>query len=95
VEWGRNFERCPHYAWAHLSEAEQESSSLIHALSKLSMREYVRVNGGPNRSRFKNNQQGRRTSRIWRPTDRQRWDEFQGRSLVTSLIGSDGHPDVR
>jgi hypothetical protein len=39
VEWGRNFERCPHYAWAHLSGAEQESSSLIHALSKLSMRE--------------------------------------------------------
>jgi hypothetical protein len=48
VECGRNFERCPHYAWAHLSGADQETVRSDPRLSKLSMREYVRINGGPN-----------------------------------------------
>jgi hypothetical protein len=45
VECGRNFERCPHYAWAHLSGADQETVRSDPRLSQLSMREYVRING--------------------------------------------------
>src|SRR3990170_984931 len=41
-------ECCRNYAWAHLSGADQEKVKSDPRLSKLSMREYVRVNGGPN-----------------------------------------------
>jgi hypothetical protein len=45
VECGRSFERCPHYAWAHLSGAGQEAVRSDPRLSQLSMREYVRISG--------------------------------------------------
>ena len=45
VECGANFERCPHYAWAHLNGADQETVRSDPRLSQLSMREYVRING--------------------------------------------------
>ena len=45
VECGRNFDRCPHYAWAHLSGNDQEKVRSDPRLSKLGMREYVRING--------------------------------------------------
>lgn len=43
VECGRNFERCSHYAWAHLSGDDQERVKSDPVLSKLGMRDYMRA----------------------------------------------------
>lgn len=45
LECGRNFERCQHYAWAHLDGSERDRVRSHPHLSKLSMRDYVRARG--------------------------------------------------